>query len=172
MRHLKTVVHPQLTDLASLRIMQRRATRAIVLQGEVILLLYTERYHDYSLPGGGVDEGEDLQAGLVRELEEETGARNIRNIQPFGVFEEYRPWYKDGADVMRMFSYCYTCSVDAQLGAPNFEDYEIKNGMQAVWINIHDAIAHNQRTLSDSDKKGLSIERETFLLHLIAKELL
>ncbi|ANO34825.1 DNA mismatch repair protein MutT [Vibrio breoganii] len=171
MRHLKTNIHPDLSELDQKTIIQRRATRAIALMGDQILLLYTERYHDYSLPGGGIDEGEDVIAGLVRELEEETGAQNIRNIKPFGVFEEFRPWYKDDADVMHMHSYCYTCHVDSELGTPNFEDYEIKNGMQAKWVNIHDAIAHNEHTIANSAKKGLSIERETFLLHLIAKEL-
>ncbi|MCV5389675.1 NUDIX domain-containing protein, partial [Escherichia coli] len=85
-------------------IFQRNAARAIVLDGEDVLLLYTERYHDYRLPGGGIDEGEDVIAGLVRELEEEAGAQNIHSIKPFGIFEEFRPWYKDDADVMHMIS--------------------------------------------------------------------
>ncbi|MDK9760016.1 DNA mismatch repair protein MutT, partial [Vibrio sp. D173a] len=59
-----------------------------------------------------------------------------------------------------------------ELGATAYEDYEVKNGMKPVWINIHDAIAHNEKTIAESEKKGMSIERETFLLHLIAKEML
>jgi ADP-ribose pyrophosphatase YjhB (NUDIX family) len=51
-------------------LLTRKATRAIVLDGENILLLYTERYHDYSLPGGGVYDGESLINGLKRELKE------------------------------------------------------------------------------------------------------
>ncbi|WP_261793683.1 hypothetical protein [Psychroserpens burtonensis] len=43
--------------------------------------------------------------------------------------------------------------------------------MKAVWVNIHDAIEHNKKTMAMSTKKGMSIERETFLLHLIAKNL-
>ena len=62
--------------------------------------------------------------------------------------------------------------IDRQLGETNYEDYEIKNGMKAVWMNIHDAIAHNEKTIAESPKKGMSIERETFLLHLIAKEMI
>ncbi|MDW1542977.1 DNA mismatch repair protein MutT, partial [Vibrio sp. YT-17] len=50
--------------------------------------------------------------------------------------------------------------------------YEVKNGMRPVWMNVHEAIAHNEKTMAESPKKGMSIERETFLLHLIAKELL
>ncbi|WP_295891307.1 NUDIX hydrolase [uncultured Vibrio sp.] len=172
MRHLTTMIHPSVEHLDDQSIYKRNAARAIVLNGEDILLLYTERYHDYTIPGGGLDEGEDVIAGMVRELEEETGAQNIHSIKPFGIIEEFRPWYKNDANVMHMISYCYTCKTDRALGDTNYEDYEIKNGMKAVWVNIHDAIKHNEKTIAESDKKGMSIERETYLLHLIAKEML
>lgn len=172
MRHLRTTRHPDIDYLDDKVIFNRNAARAIVLRGEDILMLYTERYHDYTIPGGGLDKGEDIIAGMVRELEEETGAQNIRNVKPYGIYEEFRPWYKDDADIVHMISYCYTCKVDDQLGETNYEEYEIKNGMKAVWMNIHEAIAHNERTMAESDKKGMSIERETYLLHLIAKELI
>ncbi|WP_159653135.1 NUDIX hydrolase [Vibrio atypicus] len=172
MRHLKTTVHPDIEHLDDKIIFKRNAARAIVLDGEDILLLYTERYHDYTIPGGGLDEGEDVIAGMVRELEEETGALNIHSIKPYGIYEEFRPWHKDNADVVNMISYCYTCKIDRELGETAYEDYEIKNGMKAVWMNIHEAIAHNEQTIAESPKKGMSIERETLLLHLIAKEML
>lgn len=171
MRLLKSTVHPDIEKLEG-RIFHRKAARGIILDGENILMLYTARYHDYTLPGGGIDEGEDAIQGLIRELEEETGARNIRNISAFGMYEEYRPWYKPEHDIMHMESYCYVCTIDAELGETQFEDYEINNGMKPVWLNIYDAIAHNEETIANSDKKGMSIERETFLLKQIAAELL
>ncbi len=170
MRLLKTAV-PQDLDLQNSVMFHRRAARGIIVNGDNILMLYTARYHDYTLPGGGIDEGEDRIEGLIRELQEETGAQNIRHIEPFGIYEEYRPWYKADADVMHMESYCYTCSIDAELGHTAFEEYEIKNGMEPVWINIDEAIQHNEETIARSDKKGMSIERETFLLKLIKEEL-
>lgn len=172
MRHLHIATHPQVAPLSQQHIQQRKATRAIVLDGEQILMLYTERYHDYTLPGGGVDDDEDILQGMVRELKEETGAHNIHSIKPFGIYEEFRPWQRDGADVLHMVSYCYTCKIDRQLGEPSYEDYEVKNGMKPVWIPIREAIAHNEQTMVDGDKTGMSIERETFLLRLIAKELM
>ena len=150
----------------------RKATRAIVLNGEKILLLYTKRYHDYSLPGGGIDEGEDNIAGLIRELREETGAQNVTNIEAFGCYEEYRNWHKSDYDVVHMLSYCYTCDIDQELLAPTFEPHELQNGMQPLWLNIHDAINHNEEVIANSGKKGLSIERETYLLKRIVAELL
>jgi hypothetical protein len=43
--------------------------------------------------------------------------------------------------------------------------------MKPVWMNIHEAIAHNEEVIANSEKKGLSIERETFMLKVIAAEL-
>lgn len=172
MKLLRSTVHPDVKKLESKSIIQRLATRAIAMKGENILLLYTERYHDYSLPGGGLDSGEDKLEGMIRELQEETGAQNIRNIEAFGCYEEFRPWYKDDANVMHMLSYCYTCEVDETLGETSFESQEINNGMKPVWINIQQAIVHNLKTIELSDKKGMSIERETFLLQLIVDQCL
>ena len=64
MRLLKTAFHPEVSEVdispsSSLVLIERHAARAIVLKGEDILLLFTERYHDYSLPGGGIDDGEE-----------------------------------------------------------------------------------------------------------------
>ena len=168
MKHLITSFHPSITSIEGQSIINRKATRAIVLDGEDILLLFTQRYHDYSLPGGGLDEGEDLVEGLCRELKEETGARNISDIEPFGIYEEYRPWYKDNAEVMHVMSYCFMCKVERELGMTSLEDYEISNGMTPVWVNIHKAIEHNEQTIASSSNKGMSIERETYLLKQVA----
>lgn len=168
MEILKTHYHPEVETLENKSSFTRLATRGITVKGEDILLLYTERYEDYSLPGGGLDEDEDMIDGMIRELTEETGATNIKNIRPFGIYEEYRPWHKPGFDVQHMLSYCYTCDIDEELGVSRMESYEVKNGMKATWINIHKAINHNIATMATSAKKGMSIERETFLLQLIA----
>ena len=171
MQNLKTHYHPDIENLENKSIFTRLATRSITTQENNILLLYTARYEDYSLPGGGLDAGEDKIVGMIRELQEETGAKNIKNIKPFGIYEEYRPWHKPEFDIQKMISYCYTCEIDKELGSSNLEAYEIKNGMKAIWIDIHEAIKHNKNIIATSDKKGMSIERETFLLELIAKSM-
>ncbi|MBB1397090.1 MULTISPECIES: NUDIX hydrolase [unclassified Pseudoalteromonas] len=170
MRLLKSTVHPSVSA-SEPRQFTRLTSRAIALKGTDILLMYTARYEDFSLPGGGIDEGESIEQGLIRELQEETGAQNIKVLGEFGLYEEYRPWYKDDFAVIHIKSYCYFCSLDTQLGQAQLEHYEQQNGMVAKWVNIHDAIAHNERTLATSDKQGLSILRETYLLKEIAKHI-
>lgn len=171
MQLLKTHYHPNIKTLEHKSVFTRLATRSITLQGDHILLLYTQRYEDFSLPGGGLDSGEDKIEGMKRELIEETGAKNIKNIKPFGAYEEFRPWYKPDYDIQHMISYCYTCEVDKELGKSNLEAYEINNGMKAMWVNIYEAITHNKQTMATSAKKGMSIERETYLLGLIANRM-
>ncbi|GGJ03267.1 DNA mismatch repair protein MutT [Shewanella hanedai] len=171
MRLLASSTHPDIDSLDG-KTFIRKAARGIILDGENILILYTERYHDYSLPGGGVDEGESIEAGLIRELEEETGARHIEIVNEFGLYEEFRPWHKGEFNIVHMESYCFVCDIHPELGETKLEQHEIQNGMVPVWINIHEAIKHNEHTIANNPKKGLSIERETFLLKLIVEELL
>ena len=172
MKNLRTAIHPEIKNFDIGTKFTRLSTRAIAIRADKVLMLYTERYNDYSLPGGGLDEGEGHIEGMIRELTEETGAKNIRDIKPFGIYEEFRPWYKKDYDIQHMISYCFTCSIDEKLGETNYETYEAKNGMKPVWININKAIEHNLNTIANSDKKGMSVERETFLLQLIKKEFL
>ncbi|SIO96442.1 NUDIX hydrolase [Vibrio spartinae] len=173
MRHLATSVDPEVQAQKDFQTQVRLASRAIVLNKQnEILALYTDRFDDYSLPGGGLRDGEDPIVGMVRELQEETGAYNVHNIQPLGIYEEFRPKGTEAGQVVHVVSYCYACKVADQLKEPTPENYEIQNGSHPVWLDIHQAIAHNEQALMDPSHHGENLGRETFLLRLAAKELL
>jgi 8-oxo-dGTP pyrophosphatase MutT (NUDIX family) len=53
----------------------RPSVYAIILRGDKILLLNTRSTGKYSLPGGGVDLGENMEEALHREVREETGLK-------------------------------------------------------------------------------------------------
>lgn len=172
MRLIKKLVHRDVTSLDG-NTFERIAARGIILRGSSILLLYTKRYNDYSFPGGGIDPHEDLLAGLKREIREETGAKNIKVVSEFGVIDEYQPYDDAEYELMHMISYFYVCTIDEELDEAQLEDYEIKNGMSAVWIDIHEAIRHNREVIAKREASmGFSIERETLVLEWVAKELL
>ncbi|MNW12024.1 hypothetical protein D3C71_2096070 [compost metagenome] len=45
--------------------------------------------------------------------------------------------------------------------------------MSAVWIDIHEAIGHNQEVIAKQESSmGFSIKRETLVLELVAEELI
>lgn len=163
---------PRDLALDNLRILKRRAARAIVLDGENILLLYTKRYNDFSFPGGGVNDNEDLLAGLHRELNEETGAQDIKITISFGYVDEIRPHYKTEYEFIHMLSYFFVCEIGRVFTKTQYESYEIDNGMEAKWINIHKAIQHNEAVMNMKEATmGLSIQRETLALRMVAQEL-
>lgn len=180
MHLLKRVVHPSIKEVnltpCHPESFTRIATRAIVIKNNKILLMFTERYNDYSLPGGGVDSGEELLEGFKRELNEETGASEIANVSSFGLYEEYRPHKSEkhfpACSIMHMLSYCFTCDISDRLEENKLEDYEVSNGMRVCWLNIDEAITHNLNTMKHDKKQGLSIQRETYLMQEIKKRLL
>ncbi|TVP49565.1 MAG: NUDIX domain-containing protein [Halomonas sp.] len=175
MQRLAHLVHESLAqplDIERLRILKREAARAIVTRGDKILLLYTERYDDFSFPGGGIDPGESPEDGLHRELHEETGANQIEILSHFGYVTEYAPTFKAGWDVMHQTSHWFSCEVGQMLGETRFEDYEVANGMSAAWVSLEDALAHNRHVIQQRPAKmGISIHRETLVLERVARAL-
>jgi 8-oxo-dGTP pyrophosphatase MutT (NUDIX family) len=168
MTPLYTLTHPDVTTIDGVKL-ERQAVRAVVVHGNDVLLLYTRRYDDYSFPGGGLDAGETPEDGLVRELQEETGATGIRIGRYLGYGDEYRPPQRAGHDVLFMRSHFYICQADRILGNAAPEAYEVTNGMVPRWININEAIAHNESLLRDKPvNMGMSIHRETLMLRYVA----
>lgn len=171
MDRILEIVHPDFPSTPR-AIEKRRAVRGVVLRGTHILALYTRRYDDYSVPGGGVADDEDLEDALMREMAEETGARAISILKPLGRIDESRP-SRGAFDAMHMQSFVYHCQLKDDLGEPTMESYEINNGMRPEWIDIWAAIRHNQGVIQRSHQSmGISIVRETRLLEWIATKLL
>lgn len=172
MRLLKTIMHRTVSNPNG-SAFYRRSARGIILNGTNILLIYTERYNDYSFPGGGVDHDEELVSGLHRELNEEIGASHVNVLQEFGYINEYRPSNKPEYDLIHMESFFYVCKVDYDFHNTKPEDYEVRNGSYPLWVNIDESINHNLSVLQKQDPSmGFSIERETYVLQLIRQELL
>ncbi len=173
MRLIRNFIHKDAIDANESNTYTRPSARAIVTKGEEILLLYTKRYDDYSIPGGGIDSKEDVVEGLKRELYEETGAKDIKVISEFGIYSETKPVKGREYQYINMISHYYICDIHEELGNPNLEEYEVNNGMEARWINIYEAIEHNKNVIERNDENiGLYVDRELFMLELIAEELI
>lgn len=74
MQLTKTTRHPDVSPVdisldSDLTLITRHTARGIILRDENILLLYTQRYDDYSLPSGSTNEGDENISGLIRELQ-------------------------------------------------------------------------------------------------------
>lgn len=68
----------------------RLTARAIVkTQSGLYAVMYAQKFNLYSLPGGGIENGEDALTTLVREVYEETGC-TCDHIEELGIVTENR----------------------------------------------------------------------------------
>lgn len=63
----------------------KKVSKVFCMRGNSILLLHSTYLQKWHLPGGHIQQGETFEAGLVREVEEETGLKltyfhRIRNL--------------------------------------------------------------------------------------------
>lgn len=65
----------------------RVSTKALIRKGNHVLFNWEEEEGYYALPGGGLDWGESVHEGLMREIKEETGYKVLKiakkpNLRP------------------------------------------------------------------------------------------
>jgi 8-oxo-dGTP pyrophosphatase MutT (NUDIX family) len=63
----------------------RVSVKALVKNDKGEVLVLKENQDTWSLPGGGLDHGEEPESGLKRELSEELSIQKVTNIEPHGV---------------------------------------------------------------------------------------
>jgi len=114
----------------------RNAARAVIQDSDgKVALMYVARDGYYKLPGGGVDEGEDMLEGLRRECQEEAGC-NIEVVGEIGSTLEY--WKEQNE---KQTSYCYFAKVSGDKGIPQFTESEKKRGFEIMWFPYEEALA-------------------------------
>jgi 8-oxo-dGTP diphosphatase len=114
----------------------RKAARAVVLnEQQRIALLYVERKSYHKLPGGGLEQGEDVKSALHREVIEEAGVE-IRVTRELGAIIEYRVQHE-----LLQLSYGYLALVDKFLSGPTLTEEEKNNGFILKWVPIDEAIS-------------------------------
>ena len=111
----------------------RHAARAVVTDSDGgVALLHAKVRDYYKLPGGGVDDSEDIKTALARELREEIGS-TANVIEELGKIVEWRDWNK-----LNQISYCFKTVLIGDKGTPAFTQEEIDEGFEVVWTHSID----------------------------------
>ena len=106
----------------------RITARAIVRNVEgKYAVMYADKFHLYSLPGGGVDEGEDIRTALEREVWEETGC-TCDEVEELGIVQENRFSQDFTQD-----SYYFVVKTHAKFGIIHLTDAEMENKTSIQW---------------------------------------
>lgn len=150
---------------------KRETVRAIILNNGKVKLLYSKMFNDYTFPGGGIKENEDHEKALIRELEEELGAKEIKVIKPIGFTEEVRYGINSTNNIYKQTSYYYLVTCGKYL-KPKYVGREKIQGLKSLFIKPEKAIKHNNlmyEIRNKNDEKGFKtvLKRENLVLKYI-----
>ena len=139
MKHIKTVyekeIFPQ-KETVDVDYAERLTAKAIVFDSEGMMAMIGTNANKYLLlPGGGVEEGEDYETGLHREMKEEIGCE-IVIINIVGEIDDYRP-----RDKKHCITRCHHTNIKGEKGEPECIQEEIDNGHFVTWMSIESAHA-------------------------------
>ncbi len=152
------------------RIISREAVRAIILEGDEVLMVYSPVNKDYKFPGGGIKAGESHQQTLLREIEEECGLILAEIRDEFGLIAEYARPREVDYDVYQQISYYYLCAVHPEFIGQKLDDYERSLGFRPEWVGINAALKRNQSVLDGAyGEPPRWTRRDTYVLSRLAK---
>lgn len=113
----------------------REAARAIIFDKNwLIPMLFVSKHNYHKIPGGWIENSENIQEALAREILEETGC-NAEIGQEIGKIIEYRSERNQ-----LQTSYCYFAKVTKKWN-PDFTEKELDQWFQIQRMSLDEAIS-------------------------------
>ena len=139
MNVIRTITESQATpDIISVvteDLSTRHTVRAVIFDSKNrVAILGVSKFNFYTIPGGGVDEGEDYVEAVMRECREESGC-DIQIMQEIGIIIEQQPHLN-----RTKISYCYLArKLPGELPI-NLTAEETEEQYALQWVDIERAI--------------------------------
>lgn len=147
----------------------RYTARAILKKNDnKYAVMYSHKFNLHSLPGGGIDEGEDVLTALRREVLEETGCL-CDDIKELGYVSENR-FHCDYTQI----SYYYIVETSGTTQKTQMTKDEINNSTETQWHTLEDMVRLIFSPIHDTNQKKFLQARDVAAikeyLHLISEE--
>lgn len=116
---------------------QRRSVRGVVLDTDNnIALLFTQDKGYYSIPGGGVNDDETYEQGIIRECKEETGC-DTEIVKYIGTTLEYR---KNDRQISEAWGYILKVVGKKGTSVLVGDEDESEKSTVVLWVSVPEAI--------------------------------
>ena len=148
----------------------RPSSRSIIIRGQTVAMVHSQKYDYYKFPGGGIEPNERKEDALIRETLEEAGLVICPDtIQEYGYVHRVQRTDRTDADYFVQDNYYYLCEAEDALVEQKLDDYESEEKFVLEFVSPHHAIAAN-RTIDHGPKDPHMIEREAKVLELLLQE--
>ena len=148
----------------------RNSARSLIVQNGKIAMIHSLQYDYYKIPGGGIEDGEDPVAAMIRETREEAGLVVIpASVRPFGVVHRAQRSDRDPKEIFIQDNFYYLCEAEATTVAQKLDGYEAKEQYTLAWVDPQTAIDKN-RSVKESPYNRMMFEREARVLELLMEE--
>ena len=147
----------------------RPSARALIFREGKLAVIYSHAHKFYKIPGGGIEEGEDMVEAMIREVKEEVGLTVIpKSVREYGYVRRIQKGHYE--PVFIQDNYYYFCEVEEKQVASKFSESEKKEGFEAQFVALEEAIKVNEDFLKENHDDGM-IDRELRIMKMVQKEI-
>ena len=148
----------------------RNSARSIIISGNRIAMIHSMKYDYYKFPGGGIENGEDPIAAMVRETREEAGlVVKEETVKEYGYVHRIQKSDMDPTECFIQDNYYYLCEAEEGAVAQCLDLYESEENYRLEYVDPQTAIVKN-RSVSQGTYNPLMFEREAKVLELLIAE--
>ena len=143
------------------------AVRAVIIDSKnntAVLSVNSEDKY-YKIPGGTIEEGEEINQALEREMIEEAGCK-VKILKKIG---EHQFYVKEKD--RNYHSVCFLAELNGDKGEPQFDDWEKTRGFQLEWLNIEDAIKKFENSHPENEYEKIIQDRDLNFLREANKQI-
>ncbi|WP_339179344.1 NUDIX domain-containing protein [Paenibacillus sp. FSL R5-0701] len=139
----------------------RYASRGVLVDDKLhVAMMYMSKINLYKLPGGGIDQGEEIRDAFLREIKEETGYE-AEIIYELGYVEEHKK-----KNNFMQHSYCFVAKAHSRVSDAMLTESGAQFGMIVEWMTFDKAleVMNSSEIICDDYSTQFMIVREKAIL--------